>query len=134
MAGPSDGQPPIPPHPIPAPADAPIPNLRLERAMANAEKKRKAEGRTAAATSKKQKTATTLAEPTGTITIKNICMRQWNEQQPGGQGLATNFDAYFKGLSDADKEQFKTEMRVAQAATRKAKMAAKKPSEAPSIN
>ncbi|KAH8978325.1 hypothetical protein EDB86DRAFT_2994571 [Lactarius hatsudake] len=134
MAGPSDGQPPIPPHPIPAPADAPIPNLRLERAMANAEKKRKAEGRTAAATSKKQKTATTLAEPTGTITIKNICMRQWNEQQPGGQGLATDFDAYFKGLSDADKERFKTEMRVAQAAARKAKTAAKKPSEAPSIN
>ncbi|KAH9009610.1 hypothetical protein EDB84DRAFT_1658332, partial [Lactarius hengduanensis] len=28
MAGPSDGQPPTPPHPIPAPADAPIPNLR----------------------------------------------------------------------------------------------------------
>ncbi|KAI9437314.1 hypothetical protein H4582DRAFT_2058306 [Lactarius indigo] len=127
--------PPVPSEPAQTPmADAPIPNLRLERAMANAERKRKGKGRTAAATSKKQKTATTLAEPTGTITIKNICMRQWNEQQPGGQGLATDFDAYFKGLSDADKERFKTEMRVAQATARKAKTATKKPNEAPSVN
>lgn len=72
--------------------------------MANAEKKRKAEGKTTAATSKKQKIATALAEPTCRITIKNISMRQWNEWQPGGQGLATDFDAYFKGLSDAEKE------------------------------
>ncbi|KAH9160708.1 hypothetical protein EDB89DRAFT_2081473 [Lactarius sanguifluus] len=56
------------------------------------------------ATSKKQKTATALAEPTGTIAIKNFCMYQWNEQQPGGQGLAADFDVYFKGLSDMDKE------------------------------
>ncbi|KAH8983430.1 hypothetical protein EDB83DRAFT_2536363 [Lactarius deliciosus] len=88
---------PIPPHPIPTPADAPIPNLRLERAMANAEKKRKAEGRTAAATSKKQKTATTLAEPTGTITINGTNSNQAVKVSP------TDFDAYFKGLSDADK-------------------------------
>ncbi|KAH9009745.1 hypothetical protein EDB83DRAFT_2583229 [Lactarius deliciosus] len=135
-AGPSDSQTPVPVQPITAPTDTPIPNLRLERAMANAEKKRKAEGnsKTAAATSKKQKTATALAEPTGTITIKNICMRQWNEKQPGGQGLAADFDTYFKGLSDTDKERFKTEMRIAQAAVRKAKTAAKKRGEVPSAN
>ncbi|KAH9176967.1 hypothetical protein EDB89DRAFT_1902718 [Lactarius sanguifluus] len=140
--GPSDSQTPVPVHPITAPTDAPIPNLRLERAMANVEKKRKAEGKTTAATSKKQKTATALAEPTGTITVKS-----WNEKQPGGQGLAADFDAYFKGLSDTDKEhaltqpngtlphtqQLKTEMRVAQAAVRKAKTA-KKHGEVPSAN
>ncbi|KAH9061993.1 hypothetical protein EDB87DRAFT_1576079 [Lactarius vividus] len=98
-AGPSDSQAPDPP-----PVNPAIPNLRLERAMANAEKKRKADGKTMATTSKKQKTANALAEPTRTITIKNICMHQWNEQQPGGQGLAADFDTYFKRLSDADKE------------------------------
>ncbi|KAH9013990.1 hypothetical protein EDB84DRAFT_1530940, partial [Lactarius hengduanensis] len=103
-ACPSDIQTAVPVHTSPPPIDAPIPNLRLERAMANQEKKRKAEGKTTATTSKKQKTATALAEPTGTITIKNICIRQWNERQPGGQGLTADFDAYFKGLSDADKE------------------------------
>ncbi|KAI9465901.1 hypothetical protein BJY52DRAFT_1220611 [Lactarius psammicola] len=133
-AGPSDSQSPIPVHPDPAHANAAIPNLRFERAMANAEKKRKAEGKTAAAPSKKLKAANALAEPTGTITIKNICMRQWNEQQPGGQGLAANFDVYFKGLSDADKEPFKREMRIAQGAARKAKTAAKKSGEVPSVN
>ncbi|KAI9432711.1 hypothetical protein H4582DRAFT_2061538 [Lactarius indigo] len=102
--GPSDGQTPDPVHPDPPPVNPAIPNLRLERAMANAEKKRKAEGKTTTAASKKQKTANGLAEPTSTITIKNICMRQWNERQPGGQGLAADFDAYFKGLSDVDKE------------------------------
>ncbi|KAH9080445.1 hypothetical protein EDB83DRAFT_2310691 [Lactarius deliciosus] len=122
-AGPSDSQTPIPVQPITAPTDTPIPNLRLKQAMANVEKKRKAKGnsKTAAATSKKQKTATTLAEPTGTITIKNICMRQWNEKQPSGQGLTANFDTYFKGLSDTDKE-------------RKAKTATKKCGEVPSAN
>jgi len=33
-------------------------------------------------------------------------MRQWNEHQIGGQGLAANFDAYFKGLSETDKEVY----------------------------
>ncbi|KAH9037139.1 hypothetical protein EDB84DRAFT_1655847 [Lactarius hengduanensis] len=133
-ACPSDIQTAVPVHTSPPPIDAPIPNLRLERAMANQEKKRKAEGKTTATTSKKQKTTTTLAEPTGTITIKNICIRQWNERQPGSQGLAADFDAYFKGLSDADKEPFKKEMHIAQAAARKAKTAAKKPGEVPSAN
>lgn len=31
-------------------------------------------------------------------------MRQWNERQPGGQGLAADFENYFKSLSSADKE------------------------------
>ncbi len=31
-------------------------------------------------------------------------MHRWNEQQPGGQGLASEFDAYFKSLTDAEKE------------------------------
>ena len=31
-------------------------------------------------------------------------MRHWNALQPGGQGLASEFDAYFKTLSDTDKE------------------------------
>ncbi|KAH9033665.1 hypothetical protein EDB84DRAFT_1488305, partial [Lactarius hengduanensis] len=69
-------------------------------------------------------------------------MHQWNEQQPGGQGLAADFDVYFKGLSDMDKvvssftharvdadpsphptQRFKKEMHTgtAQGAMRKAK-------------
>ncbi|KAH9047776.1 hypothetical protein EDB84DRAFT_1575085 [Lactarius hengduanensis] len=75
-ACPSDIQTAVPVHTSPPPIDAPIPNLRLERAMANQEKKRKAEGKTTAATSKKQKTATTLAEPTGTITINGTNSNQ----------------------------------------------------------
>ena len=31
-------------------------------------------------------------------------MRHWNGLQSGGQGLASDFDAYFKTLSDMDKE------------------------------
>ena len=30
-------------------------------------------------------------------------MRRWNEGQPGGQGLATDFEIYYKTLTDADK-------------------------------
>ncbi|KAH9050572.1 hypothetical protein EDB87DRAFT_1583277 [Lactarius vividus] len=107
--------------------------------MANVEKKQKANGKTMATTSKKQKTTNALAKPTRTITIKcislrNICMHQWNEQQPSSQGLATDFDMYFKRLSDTDKEPFKREMCTAQAVTRKTKMTSKKPSKMPLIN
>src|ERR1700761_7474269 len=35
---------------------------------------------------------------------RNICMIHWNAQQPGGQGLASEFDAYFKALSVEAKE------------------------------
>ena len=31
-------------------------------------------------------------------------MRHWNDKQPGGQGLLSDFNAYFKALSDNDKE------------------------------
>ena len=31
-------------------------------------------------------------------------MCQWNEQQPNRQGLVSEFDAYFKALTNADKE------------------------------
>lgn len=31
-------------------------------------------------------------------------MRHWLEKQPDGQGLATEFEDYFKKLSDYDKE------------------------------
>lgn len=31
-------------------------------------------------------------------------MREWIKEQTGGQGLAADFDAYYKSLSDTDKE------------------------------
>ena len=34
-------------------------------------------------------------------------MIHWNAQQPGGQGLASEFDLYFKALSAEAKEVFK---------------------------
>ncbi|KAI9431787.1 hypothetical protein H4582DRAFT_2062391 [Lactarius indigo] len=78
------------------------------------------------ASSKRQKKADAMAEPTGGNSIKNICMRQWNATQPGGQGLLRKFDSYFKTLSEADKELFKKELCAAQVAARKVKTAAKK--------
>jgi hypothetical protein len=36
--------------------------------------------------------------------LRNICMRHWNETQPGGQGSLINFEAHFKSLSGAEKE------------------------------
>jgi hypothetical protein len=30
-------------------------------------------------------------------------MQRWNEKQPGGQGLTSEFDIYFKNLTEADK-------------------------------
>ncbi|KAH9022128.1 hypothetical protein EDB85DRAFT_2151980 [Lactarius pseudohatsudake] len=72
--------------------------------------------------SKRQKRADAMAEPTDTNSIKNICMRQWNGTQPGGQGLLCKFESYFKTLS----EPFKKELCAAQVAARKVKTAAKK--------
>ncbi|KAH9039920.1 hypothetical protein EDB84DRAFT_1020222 [Lactarius hengduanensis] len=88
-------------------------------------KKRKTEGKVASGSLKKQKAVETLAIPTDRNTIRNICMRHWNELQPGGQGLASEFDVYFKTLSDTDKEPFKKEMRAVPRATKKARAAAK---------
>lgn len=31
-------------------------------------------------------------------------MRHWKGAQPGGQGLLSDFESYFKSLSDSDKE------------------------------
>ncbi|KAI9448322.1 hypothetical protein H4582DRAFT_2051808 [Lactarius indigo] len=89
-------------------------------------KKRSAESDPMTASSKKQKKADTMAEPTEGNSIRNICMRQWNATQPGGQGLLCEFESYFKTLSEADKEPFKKELRAAQVAARKVKTAAKK--------
>ncbi|KAI9435356.1 hypothetical protein H4582DRAFT_2171276 [Lactarius indigo] len=84
-------------------------------------KKRTTESDASTASSKRQKKADAMAEPTGGNSIKNICMRQWNTTQPGGQGLLHEFDSYFKTLSEADKELFKKELRAAQVAARKVK-------------
>ena len=35
---------------------------------------------------------------------RNFCMRRWNKAQPGGQGLLTDFEQYFKSLSMAATE------------------------------
>ncbi|KAH9025580.1 hypothetical protein EDB85DRAFT_2149662 [Lactarius pseudohatsudake] len=105
-------------------------NLRLERARVGQDgnSKRKNDVKTpAAAVLKRQKVSNTPAEPTHTNSIRNICMRQWNEKQPGGQGLASDFDAHFKSLTDAEKEEM---LSIRGAATRrKAKTAATKTSE-----
>ncbi|KAI9433188.1 hypothetical protein H4582DRAFT_2061227 [Lactarius indigo] len=89
-------------------------------------KKRSAESDPSTASSKKQKKADAMAEPTEGNSIKNICMRQWNATQPGGQGLLREFESYFKTLLEANKEPFKKELRAAQVAARKVKTAAKK--------
>ncbi|KAH9032254.1 hypothetical protein EDB85DRAFT_1890745 [Lactarius pseudohatsudake] len=44
-------------------------------------------------------------------------MRHWNQLQPGGQGTAAHFDAYYKALTDTEKEPFKKEMYVGRGAT-----------------
>jgi hypothetical protein len=35
---------------------------------------------------------------------RNICMRHWNQLQPAGQGTVTQFDVYYKALSEVEKE------------------------------
>ncbi|KAI9467419.1 hypothetical protein BJY52DRAFT_1220125 [Lactarius psammicola] len=66
--------------------------------------------------------------------IRNICMCSWNERQPNGQGPLSEFDTYFKSLTDTQKELFKKEQRIAQATTRKAKASAKKANNVPNAN
>ncbi|KAI9434751.1 hypothetical protein BJY52DRAFT_1231120 [Lactarius psammicola] len=133
-AGPPNSQNTVPDHPNPTPTSAPLPNLHLDIIEGNMEKKRKAKGKNTPTASKKQKTSNALAEPTSAISIRNICMCHWNEQQPGGQGLTTDFDIHFKGLSKEDKEPFQTAMHIAQGVARKAKTAAKKASEVPLVD
>ncbi|KAH9046593.1 hypothetical protein EDB87DRAFT_1671593 [Lactarius vividus] len=109
------------------PTETDVVNIRLERAQhgANNEKKRKLDNKTPSASTKKQKTSAALATPSDGNSIRNVCMRRWNELQPGGQGLASDFEEYFKALTDVDKEPFKKEMRIIQLANRKAKAIAK---------
>ncbi|KAH9075561.1 hypothetical protein EDB83DRAFT_2515215 [Lactarius deliciosus] len=102
-------------------------NLGPEDANANASKKWKSSNNVPPlAPTKKQKSSGAPAIPTQTNSIRNICMRHWNQLQPGGQGTATHFDAYYKALSDAEKEPFKKQMYIGHGATRKANVAANK--------
>ncbi|KAH9066075.1 hypothetical protein EDB83DRAFT_2315082 [Lactarius deliciosus] len=88
-------------------------NIRLERAQLGA-KKRKPDNKTLSASTKRQKTSSALAIPPDGNSIKNVCMHRWNKLQPGGQGLASDFEEYFKTLTDIDKEPFRKEMRAIQ--------------------
>ncbi|KAH9171694.1 hypothetical protein EDB89DRAFT_1906825 [Lactarius sanguifluus] len=100
----------------------PPPDTPNSHVAAKIGKKRKPEGSNTSTTkNKRQKVSNELAIPTEGNSIRNICMRHWNEEQPGGQGSLSEFDVYFKSLTDADKEPFKKEQRVAQATARKAK-------------
>ncbi|KAI9440360.1 hypothetical protein H4582DRAFT_2210601 [Lactarius indigo] len=102
-------------------------NLRPEGAKADSNKKRKSnDSIPPGVPTKKQKSSDTPAIPTQANTIRNICMRHWNQLQPGGQGTTAHFDAYYKGLSDAEKEPFKKEMYIGCGAMRKANAAANK--------
>ncbi|KAH9018074.1 hypothetical protein EDB85DRAFT_1897356 [Lactarius pseudohatsudake] len=86
----------------------------------------------------------TAVQKTEDTHLQNFCMHQWNEQQPGGQGLTADFDVYFKGLSDMDKVQFKKEMHtgttqgamhlMTNISSEECETAAKQPSKAPSVN
>ncbi|KAF8256431.1 hypothetical protein EI94DRAFT_1766954, partial [Lactarius quietus] len=87
-------------------------NIRLEHSLALAEKKRKPAEDKLPSNKKPKCTPTALAIPPEGNTIRNVCMRRWNKQQPGGQGLATDFDVYFKALTEAEKEPFKREMQA----------------------
>ncbi|KAH9025351.1 hypothetical protein EDB83DRAFT_2526801 [Lactarius deliciosus] len=102
-------------------------NLGPEDANADASKKRKSSNNVPPlAPTKKQKSLGAPAIPTQTNSIRNICMQHWNQLQPGGQGTAAHFDAYYKALSDAEKEPFKKQMYIGRGATRKANAAANK--------
>ncbi|KAI9454462.1 hypothetical protein BJY52DRAFT_1188889 [Lactarius psammicola] len=115
------------------PLGTPSTNAHADETRATTSKKRKHQN-TPAATAKKLKTSNAMAIPTGGNSVRNICMRSWNERQPGGQGPLSEFDSYFKSLTDAQKEPFKKEQCTAQATARKAKVAAKKANSVPNAN
>ncbi|KAH9071370.1 hypothetical protein EDB83DRAFT_2313448, partial [Lactarius deliciosus] len=108
------------------PPDTP-PNSHIPAKIGKKRKPASEGSNTSSTTNKRQKVSNALAIPTEGNTIKNICMRHWNEEQPGGQGPLSEFDVYFKSLTDADKEHlmllkpFKKEQRNVQATARKAK-------------
>ncbi|KAH9007788.1 hypothetical protein EDB84DRAFT_1447321 [Lactarius hengduanensis] len=96
------------------PPDTP-PNLHVPTKICKKRKPASEGSNTSSTTNKRQKVSNVLAIPTEGNTIRNICMRHWNEEQPGGQGPLSEFDVYFKSLTDAGKEPFKKEQRNAQA-------------------
>ncbi|KAH9020485.1 hypothetical protein EDB84DRAFT_1565692 [Lactarius hengduanensis] len=96
------------------PPDTP-PNLHVPAKICKKRKPASEGSNTSSTTNKRQKVSNVLAIPTEGNTIRNICMRHWNEEQPGGQGPLSEFDVYFKSLTDAGKEPFKKEQRNAQA-------------------
>ncbi|KAH9052860.1 hypothetical protein EDB87DRAFT_1654943 [Lactarius vividus] len=101
-------------------------NLRLERARVGQDgnSKRKNDVKTpAVAALKRQKVSNTPAEPTHANSIRNICMCR--------KGLASDFDAHFKSLTDAEKEEM---LSICGAASRrKAKTATTKTSEVATV-
>ncbi|KAI9447367.1 hypothetical protein BJY52DRAFT_1193331 [Lactarius psammicola] len=111
----------------------PSTNAHADETRATTSKKRKHQN-TPATTAKKLKTSDAMAIPTEGNSVRNICMRSWNKRQPGGQGPLSEFDNYFKSLTNVQKELFKKEQRTAQATARKAKVAAKKANSVPNAN
>ncbi|KAH9063603.1 hypothetical protein EDB87DRAFT_1681257 [Lactarius vividus] len=106
----------------PLPDVLPITPPPISHVKAKVDKKRKPNSsNTSTTTSKRQKVSNAMAIPTEGNSIRNICMHHWNEEQPGGQGRLSEFDVYFTSLTDADKEPFKKELRIAQVTARKAK-------------
>ena len=109
--------------PVAMPPDAVPRNLRLEHAQAALAKKRKpmSDDKVPSSSNKKQKISPgAFAIPPDGNSIKwvsfhgyfcctddshrGICMQHWNQGQPGGQGLATDFEVYYKNLSEAEKQ------------------------------
>ncbi|KAI9465285.1 hypothetical protein BJY52DRAFT_1246289 [Lactarius psammicola] len=84
-------------------------NQGLDFKQSNSAKRQKTGGKRksennipSAGPTKKQKVSDALATPAQANTTRSICMRRWNQLQPGGRGLAADFDAYYKALSDAE--------------------------------
>ncbi|KAH8981809.1 hypothetical protein EDB92DRAFT_2118026 [Lactarius akahatsu] len=85
------------------PPDTP-PNSHVPAKIGKKRKPASEGSNTSSTTNKRQKVSNALAIPTEGNTIKNICIGHWNKEQPGGQGPLSEFDVYFKSLTDADKE------------------------------
>lgn len=109
--------------PVSTPPDAASRNLRLEHAQAALSKKRKplVDDKVPTTSTKKQKSSPDmLAILPADNSIRwgpfhfyicrtnnyyrSVCMRNWNEHQPGGQGLAADFEVYYKNLSEAERQ------------------------------
>ena len=105
------------------PPDTTPRNVRLEHAQVGLSKKRKplSDNKVLSSSTKKTKTSPgALAMPPAGNSIKlvpshiytcytndpsrSICMQDWNKHQPGGQGLAADFEVYYKKLSEAERQ------------------------------